>query len=63
MRGPLQNIGGSDGIGDDPFWLDPNSIDNYPLMQPIPEFDGLLPPAAVVFGIILFARIRHARKR
>jgi len=32
--GPNQNIPGSDGIGDTPYDIDPDSRDNYPLMVP-----------------------------
>lgn len=32
MSGPLQNIPGSDGIGDTPYVIDADSRDNYPLM-------------------------------
>jgi len=33
-HGPYQNITGSDGIGDTPYDIDPDSRDNYPLMGP-----------------------------
>jgi parallel beta-helix repeat protein len=32
--GPHQNITGSDGIGDTPYIIDANNLDNYPLMTP-----------------------------
>ena len=32
--GPSQNVTGSDGIGDTPYVIDSNNIDNYPLMNP-----------------------------
>jgi len=32
--GPLQNVTGSDGIGDTPYRIDENNQDNYPLMHP-----------------------------
>ncbi|MGA2308943.1 MAG: NosD domain-containing protein [Candidatus Bathyarchaeia archaeon] len=35
-RGPSQNVTGSDGIGDTPYVLDQNNLDNYPLMKPYP---------------------------
>jgi len=34
FSGPYQNVTGSDGIGDTPYVIDANDIDNYPLMQP-----------------------------
>ncbi len=37
FSGPSQNIPGSDGIGDAPYWIpptDPAAKDNYPLMRP-----------------------------
>ncbi|MEM3458527.1 MAG: NosD domain-containing protein [Candidatus Bathyarchaeia archaeon] len=36
--GPYQNETGSDGIGDTPYIIDANNVDNYPLMGP---FGGL----------------------
>jgi len=33
-HGPSQNIAGSDGIGDTPYTIDANNLDNYPLMNP-----------------------------
>ncbi len=32
--GPDQNVPGSDGIGDDPYIIDVNSMDRYPLIHP-----------------------------
>jgi len=63
MTGPLQNVPGTDGIGDQPFWLDPNSLDNYPLMQPVPEFGTLVLPVAIVLGMVLMVRARRTRAR
>jgi parallel beta-helix repeat protein len=34
-KGPNQDILGSDGIGDDWYWLDGDSLDYYPLMYPV----------------------------
>jgi len=33
-KGVFQNITGSDGIGDQPYTIDANNIDHYPLMSP-----------------------------
>jgi len=33
-HGAYQNVTGSDGLGDTPYVIDSNDIDNYPLMQP-----------------------------
>lgn len=32
LRGPYQNVNGSDGIGDIPYQIDENNIDQFPLM-------------------------------
>jgi parallel beta-helix repeat protein len=32
--GPSQNMTGSDGLGDMAYVIDPNNVDNYPLMKP-----------------------------
>ena len=37
--GPYQNIAGSDGIGDEPYTLDVNNRDNYPLMGIFYDFE------------------------
>jgi parallel beta-helix repeat protein len=34
-HGPDQNVAGSDGIGDEPYIIDTNNTDNYPLMDPL----------------------------
>jgi len=34
LRGPYQNITGSDGIGDTPYVIDADNQDNYPLISP-----------------------------
>jgi nitrous oxidase accessory protein len=34
FSGPYQNVTGSDGIGDTPYVIDANNIDNYPLINP-----------------------------
>jgi len=34
FSGPYQNVTGSDGIGDTPYFIDENNQDNYPLMEP-----------------------------
>ncbi len=51
-RGPGQNIPGSDGIGDTPYYLNATVKDNYPLMKPwtrpeaVFRASGLLPGQA-----------------
>jgi hypothetical protein len=35
--GPCQKLGGSDGIGDSPYVVDSNNIDDYPLISPYPS--------------------------
>jgi parallel beta-helix repeat protein len=37
FKGPHQDIPGSDGIGDTNHSIDPDTVDNYPLMQPYPS--------------------------
>ena len=36
FNGPYQNITGSDGIGDIPYFVGANNTDHYPLMKPYP---------------------------
>jgi parallel beta-helix repeat protein len=38
FSGPSQELLGGDGLGDDPNIIDPNSLDNYPLMEPYLPF-------------------------
>jgi hypothetical protein len=45
MSGPGQNQTGTDGIGDTPFILSPNNIDNHPLIAPFDVSSASLPPA------------------
>jgi len=33
-NGAFQNVTGSDGIGDTPYVIDADNVDNYPLMSP-----------------------------
>lgn len=46
MRGPEQDLEGSDGIGDSPYWIysDVNK-DNYPLMNPIKSSSEITSPS------------------
>jgi parallel beta-helix repeat protein len=39
-NGSYQNLTGSDGIGDTPYVIDANNLDNYPLMAPYVPFDN-----------------------
>jgi parallel beta-helix repeat protein len=34
LKGPARNIPGEDGLGDTPFFINPNVMDEYPLMGP-----------------------------
>ncbi len=36
FSGPGQDVGGSDGFGDDPYGIDGDSFDHYPRMVPVP---------------------------
>ena len=45
--GPYQNVTGSDGIGDTPYVIDEDNVDNYPLMSPWGELPALIPTLAV----------------
>jgi parallel beta-helix repeat protein len=36
FRGPFQNETGSDGLGDEPYEIDEDNTDQYPLMKPYP---------------------------
>jgi parallel beta-helix repeat protein len=38
--GPYQNETGSDGMGDEPYIVDVDNIDDYPLMRPWTPFEG-----------------------
>jgi parallel beta-helix repeat protein len=42
-KGPNQDIPGSDGIGDTNYSIDIDSVDNYPLIQPIENYSLLFP--------------------
>jgi parallel beta-helix repeat protein len=51
--------GNGDGIGDTPYVIDADSQDNYPLMDPIPEFSDIAVPVVLVLGlVIVVARLR-----
>ena len=43
FHGPDQDIPGSDGIGDDPYGIDADSADGYPLMGPFDPGSGRTP--------------------
>lgn len=68
-RGPNQNLGGSDGIGDTPYAVNATSMDRYPFMNPsgtlIPEFGALVIPTigmmVVVMAAVSITRSRRAQ--
>jgi len=60
--GVNQDIPGGDGIGDSPFIIDPDSQDNYPLMEPIPEFGELVVPVVSILGLLLILGFRSKRR-
>jgi parallel beta-helix repeat protein len=43
----------SDGIWDNPFVIDDDSQDNYPLAQPIPEFSDVVIPILALLGLMM----------
>lgn len=45
--GPLQDLPGSDGIGDMPYFVFPDNLDRYPLMGP---YDNILPRPPVIIS-------------
>lgn len=47
FRGPNQDQPGPDGIGDIPYIIDANSLDNYPLMQPYEPPSALNNPPVI----------------
>lgn len=52
--------GDADGIGDSPYVIDSDSQDNYPLMEPIPEFSDVIVPVVLLFVLVtLVARMRR----
>ncbi len=59
--GPSQNETGSDGIWDTPYTLNPNNIDNYPI---VPEFPSLiiLPLFMMTTLLAILARKRKQRR-
>lgn len=64
--GQSQNQTGSDGIGDKPYVIDQKNQDNYPLMQPIPEYSSIMIAAVFMMStaLIVFCRrsIQDIRK-
>ena len=58
FSGPYQNETGSDGIWDNPYVIDENNIDNYPL---IPELQSLVFFPLFIMGTLL-AAIAYGRK-
>ena len=51
----------TDGIWDNPYVIDENSQDDYPLVEPIPEFSDIVMPVIVLLGLMMV--IRRSRKR
>jgi parallel beta-helix repeat protein len=57
-RGPNQDQGGKDGIGDQPYLFNVSQTDYYPLntsgpVEPIPEFPSLLLPIISVLALLV----------
>lgn len=50
-----------DGIWDNPFVIDHDSQDNYPLAEPIPEFSGAVIPVLVMVTLMMI--ISRSRRR
>ena len=50
-----------DGIWDNPFVIDDDSQDNYPLAQPIPEFSDAVVPILALLGLMII--IHRSRKK
>jgi len=48
------------GVGDTPFYINPNNIDHYPLMEPIPEFPSwtILPLLLTATALIIICKKR-----
>ena len=51
----------TDGIWDNPYVIDENSQDDYPLVEPIPEFSDIVMPVIVLLGLMMV--IHRSRKR
>ncbi len=49
FSGSSQNVAGSDGLGDNPYPIDPDNGDNYPLMGEINFFDSGIPASGLNF--------------
>ena len=60
FSGPYQNETGSDGIWDNPYVIDENNIDNYPI---VPEFPSLIILPLFMFVSLLTALVCSGRKR
>jgi len=57
LRGPAQNLTGTDGIGDTPMVLDASNVDYYPLMVPWAQHEAVFVetglPARTPWGVAL----------
>lgn len=53
FQGPNQDLPGSDGIGDDPYAIDADSADGYPLMGPFDVGGGRLPASPQMRAAVL----------
>ncbi len=55
--------GDHDGIGDTPYVIDADSQDNYPLMEPIPEFPHVVVPMVLLLGLVVMVARARCRDR
>ncbi|UCE91515.1 MAG: right-handed parallel beta-helix repeat-containing protein [Methanobacteriota archaeon] len=51
----------TDGIWDNPYVIDEDSQDDYPLVQPIPEFSQVVVPVLTLLTLMMICRLRKKR--